>query len=213
MVTKFSMRASLKVQLFHSIIASLLKRHLLTTHKGKPIARPYADAVMTMLPVTEWVDKDGKENRERPHESINDLPVHPATGQQIFLPTSESRVFTRKDAARAFDEKLLPADDRVPHPELALMHKDFKAGMTHEEISERQAARDEEAAAQKMWRQKRKQGGKMKVVDTKRWEFKFTEVNSDVIGKDGRGPGAGWRYGFPMMDRSRGQVKIPTRVE
>jgi hypothetical protein len=29
----------------------------------------------------------------------------------------------------------------------------------------------------------------------------------------GRGkPGGGWRYGKPHMDRSRGAVKIPTRV-
>lgn len=37
-----------------------------------------------------------------PHESINDLPVHPLTNPQIFWPVSESRQFTRVDAGRVF---------------------------------------------------------------------------------------------------------------
>ena len=56
-----------------------------------------------MLPKTHY-DKD----IPTIHESINDLPVHPATTQQIFHPTSESRVFTRADAARVFEPTLLP---------------------------------------------------------------------------------------------------------
>ena len=36
------------------------------------------------------------------HESINDLPVHPLTDQQLFYPTSESRPFNRTDAGRVF---------------------------------------------------------------------------------------------------------------
>lgn len=38
----------------------------------------------------------------QPHESINDLPVHPLTNQQLFYPTSESRAFNRVDAGRVF---------------------------------------------------------------------------------------------------------------
>jgi Eukaryotic mitochondrial regulator protein len=37
-----------------------------------------------------------------PHESINDLPVHVLTKQQLFYPTSESRPFNRVDAGRVF---------------------------------------------------------------------------------------------------------------
>jgi hypothetical protein len=167
---------------------------------------------MSMLPKTKY-QADIK--RFIPHESINDLPIHSATGPQIFYPTSESRQFTRVDAARAFDEKLLPADDRVPHPELALMHKDFLSGMTKAKIEAKQVARDLDAEKKKdYWRRKQaKKLAEIKVVEKPRWEFRITPVNVDDIGKDGRGPnGVGWRYGVPLMDRSRGQIKIPTRV-
>ena len=181
--------------------------------KGKPLAKPYAEAVMSMLPKTPY---DKNTTKLKSHESINDLPVHSATGQQIFHPTSESRHFTRADAAKVFDENLLPADLRVPHPELALMHKDFKAGMTRGEIEERQRERDEKAAKTKaaIAAKRAAKRAVVKKVQTGRWEFRFTDVNVDDIGKDGRGhKGVGWRYGVPLMDRSRGQVKIPTKVE
>jgi hypothetical protein len=167
---------------------------------------------MMMLPKTSYEKNSPK---HKTHESINDLPVHAATGQQIFHPTSESRQFTRADAAKVFDENLLPADDRVPHPELALMHKDFKAGMTREEIEERQRDRDEKIEKKRaaIAAKKASKLAAVKKVQTGRWEFRFTDVNVDDIGKDGRGhKGVGWRYGVPLMDRSRGQVKIPTRV-
>ena len=167
---------------------------------------------MMMLPKTPYEKNSSK---LKTHESINDLPVHAATGQQIFHPTSESRQFTRADAAKVFDENLLPADDRVPHPELALMHKDFKAGMTREEIEERQRERDEKIEKKRAAIASKKASNlaAVKKVQTGRWEFRFTDVNVDDIGKDGRGhKGVGWRYGVPLMDRSRGQVKIPTRV-
>jgi len=180
--------------------------------KGKPLAKPYAEAVMGMLPKTPYEP----DNRKlKPHESINDLPIHSATGLQIFHPTSESRVFTRADAAKVFDENLLPADDRVPHPELALQHKDYRAGFSQEEIKARQQERDEEAEKKRQERlekQARKQA-QIKVVDGPRWEFRFENISVDSAGKTGRGPrGVGWRYGVPLMDRSRAQVKIPTKV-
>jgi hypothetical protein len=165
-----------------------------------------------MLPKTEYV---ASTKNFTPHESINDLPIHEATGQQIFHPTSESRVFTRVDAAKAFDEKLLPTDLRVPHPELASMHKDFLAGMTKSEIQTRQNERDDAREEKKeYWRTKQaKKLEGLKVVDRPRWDFVITPINADDIGKDGRGHnGVGWRYGVPLMDRSRSQVKIPKRV-
>ncbi|KAG0650069.1 hypothetical protein D0Z07_2992 [Hyphodiscus hymeniophilus] len=189
------------------------QRILMFNIKGKPLARPYAQAVMSMLPKTAY---DADPRKLKTHESINDLPVHAATGPQIFYPTSESRHFTRVDAAKVFDDTLLPADDRVPHPELSLMHKDFRAGKSRQEINEKQRERDEKAAKDKarIAARRAKKLAAVKKVQSPRWEFRFTDVNVDDIGKDGRGAkGVGWRYGVPLMDRSRAQVKIPTRVE
>jgi hypothetical protein len=50
-----------------------------------------------MVPTTKY-----EQNRETRHESINDLPVHALTLQQLFYPTSESRAFNRTDAGRVF---------------------------------------------------------------------------------------------------------------
>ncbi|KAM3066558.1 hypothetical protein ACMFMG_002272 [Clarireedia jacksonii] len=177
---------------------------------GKPLARPYAEAVMSMVPKTEY-NPNGRNN----HESINDLPVHAATGPQIFYPTSESRHFTRVDAAKVFDEKLLPADERIPHPQMIQSHKDFKLGIPFEERMQREEARKEaeEKKRQGLAASDAKKEASVKKVESQRWQFRFTEINVDDIGKDGRGPkGTGWRYGRPLMDRSRGQVKIPTSV-
>lgn len=166
---------------------------------------------MGMLPKTKY-------NPMKPtfHESINDLPVHRATGTQIFHPTSESRHFTREDAAKVFHEKLLPADLRVPHPELVEMHKDRIARLPLSELAARQAAREEvvEKAREREAARKAKQEAAVKRIETRRYEFRITDINVDDAGKDGRGfSGVGWRYGHPLMDRSRGAVKIPKSVE
>lgn len=50
-----------------------------------------------MLPTTPY-----SQSKVVRHESINDLPVHPLTDQQLFYPTSESRAFNRTDAGRVF---------------------------------------------------------------------------------------------------------------
>src|ERR1700753_2474742 len=68
---------------------------------------------MSMLPQTTYQ----KNKPIMAHESIDDLPVHPATTQQIFWPSSESREFTRIDAGKVFKPDLLPADLRIPHPQ------------------------------------------------------------------------------------------------
>src|SRR6516162_6449755 len=100
--------------------------------QGKRLARPYAKAVIAMLPQTPY-PYDQNSRTPQAHESINDLPVHAATKQQIFHPTSESREFTRADAAKIFDESLLPADQRVPHPELTELERDRLSGMPYTE--------------------------------------------------------------------------------
>jgi len=183
--------------------------------KGKPLARPYAKAVMEMLPRTPF---NPEEERTQPHESINDLPVHSATTRQIFHPTSESRHFTRADAAKVFDDNLLPADDRVPHPELAELERDRLSGIGDEARIAKAQARTEEALKKKQAaaerRRLRDEKAVKKVYNGGRWEFRFREINVDNAGVTGRGyRGTGWRYGVPHMDRSRGEVKIPTRVE
>src|SRR4051812_37931725 len=101
---------------------------------------------MAMLPKSSF-EPGSKYNK--PHEGINDLTMHAATSPQIFYPTSEARQFTRADAAKVFAEDLLPADERVPHPELALMHQDRLAGLSTEEIKYRQRERDEAAEKRK----------------------------------------------------------------
>jgi hypothetical protein len=178
--------------------------------KGKPLARPYAKAVMSMLPKTRLL-KNGY------FEPINDISLHAATSPQIFYPTSESRHFTRADAARVFDENLLPVDDRIPHPQQIQMRKDANDGYAPKEVEARQYARDQAEEKQRLaMRQKRaqKEAEEVKTVDTQRWRFRFTDVNVDDAGKTGRGEkGVGWRYGAPLMDRKRGMVKIPARVE
>lgn len=63
----------------------------------KPLALPYARAIHDMVPTTPF-----QYGKVVPHESINDLPVHPLTDAQIFYPTSESRAFNRTDAGRVF---------------------------------------------------------------------------------------------------------------
>jgi len=180
---------------------------------GKPLAHPYQNAINKMLPKTLLAPPGERPNL---HETINDLPVHRATGQQIWHPTSESRHFTREDAAKVFDEKLLPADARVPHPELAILHKEQIERLSPQERQERAAARDaiaEKKRAAKAARQAKKEAA-IKKVDTGRWEFHFTDVNVDAAGKTGRGhKGVGWRYGQPHDDRTRGKIKIPTSVE
>ena len=86
---------------------------VLISLQGKQLAKPYNDAVLAMLPQTPY-----RPNRPQVHESINDLPVHSYTRQQMFVSASESRAFTREDAAKAFHDNLLPADERIAHPEL-----------------------------------------------------------------------------------------------
>lgn len=150
------------------------------------------------------------------HESINDLRVTKPTKSQLFHPVSESRAFTRVDAGVAFDEELLPADKRIPHPELVLAEQDRLSGMSISEQAERAAERmrvDSERRDEARRRRQEKQQRETKVVSAGRWDFMFREMNAEAVGKDGRSETAvGWRYGVPHQDRKKGQVKIPTRV-
>jgi len=180
--------------------------------EGKSLAKPYNKAVLSMLPKTPF-----SSGRITPHETINDLPVHPHTRTQLFVPTSESRHFTRVDAAKAFSPTLLPADDRIPHPELIVIEKEILAGVDRNERLKRQTERDRKAQAEKEAaeeRQKRWREEKLRVVQGRRWDFKFEDISAEKTGPDGRGRDAvGIRYASPYTDRNKGEVKIPKSVE
>ncbi|PVH96726.1 hypothetical protein DM02DRAFT_617014 [Periconia macrospinosa] len=183
--------------------------------KGKTLAIPYRQAVMDMLPKTPYVSDKNK--RPIPHEPINDLIVHPATRQQLFVPVAESRVFTRVDAGKAFDNNLLPADERIPHPEMVQVERDTLSGMSAAERFERAKERlltqikektEKEEAA------KEAEKAALTRVPRRRWDFVIQNVSVESVGKNGRDHrGVGWRYGLPHEDRKKGQVKIPTSVE
>lgn len=64
-----------------------------------------------MVPTTPLAEPG---QRQKPHESINDLPVHRLTDPQIFWPVSESRQFTRVDAGRVFSGAPAVEHDKEP---------------------------------------------------------------------------------------------------
>ncbi|KAG5975598.1 hypothetical protein E4U56_003542 [Claviceps arundinis] len=179
---------------------------------GKRLATPYAKAVMSMLPKTSF--REGEENA--PHEPINEVHVHKWTLQQLFLPVGESRNFTRDDAARAFNERMLSVDARSPQRFLINLEKDLLRGVSKEESQQKYLARvqaEEKKFAEKLAKEKEKEEQMTTRVYTDRYEFRFKEISVDDVGSDGRSPkGTGWRYGAPHDDRKRGVIKIPTSV-
>ncbi|KAL2180689.1 mitochondrial 37S ribosomal protein mS45 [Thermothelomyces heterothallicus CBS 202.75] len=179
--------------------------------ENKPLALPYARAVLGMLPTANLAEG------EKPFEPINDIHVHSYTMQQLFVPTSESREFTRADAAKAFGEHILPPDAKMRIPELVQMERNIAAGMDPREAAAtfvREAAESEKAFADKQHARAKAAEERMVRVQTDRFEFRFEKINSEDVGPTGRARKAvGWRYGVPHMDRRRGEVKIPTRVE
>jgi hypothetical protein len=185
---------------------------MLTYFKGKQLAVPYAKAVMKMLPKTFW--EEGAENV--PHEPINEIHVHNLTMQQLFAPVSESRHFTREDAAKAFHDNMLSADRRSPQRELINMEKKVIEGVPRPEALARfqEITQDHESkVADKISEERRYKERRTNRVQTDRYEFRFKPMNVDDVGRDGRSrKGTGWRYGAPFEDRKRGLVKIPTSV-
>lgn len=182
------------------------------TSEGKKLATPYAKAVMKMLPKTFF--REGEENT--PHEPINEIHVHNLTMQQLFVPVSESRRFTREDAAKAFHETMLSADQRSPQRQLIKMEKDILKGVSREESMEKFreiTQKEEDKVAEKLIKARELEEKQTKRHTTDRYEFRFKEIQADDVGRNGRSrKGTGWRYGAPLQDRKRGQVKIPTSV-
>lgn len=168
---------------------------------------------MGMLPKTSY--REGEQNT--PHEPVNEVHVHRYTMQQLFVPVSESRRFTREDAAKAFDETMQSADARSPQPQLIEMERDVLEGKHgRDEGMERfreATQREEEAVARRLARRQEQEEQRTRRVHTDRYEFRFKEVRVEDAGRDGRSRrGTGWRYGVPFDDRKRGVVKIPTSV-
>ena len=165
-----------------------------------------------MLPQTSYIPHD-----PITHESINDLPVHRATELQVFHPVSESRQFTRRDAGKVFDRKLLPAEDRIPHPELVQLEKWRFEGLEREKrtAKQREANEAEQAKRKETERiQRAREAREVTKAETGRSVFRFQDIKVESVGKDGRDRrGIGARYGIPHQDRKKGQIKIPTRVE
>ncbi len=186
-----------------------------TNSQGKTLATPYARAVSAMLPKTPFDPKS--QTPPLPHESINDLPVHSATTRQLFHPVPESMHFNRASAAKVFSRDLLPADKRIPHPELVELAKVAAQHRGRNDIvrERRNELEQQEAAVLNMRReQKAAQEAAAKKIDTPRWQFRFESIKSESAGKDGRAKGGvGARYGIPPQDRKKGQIKIPTKVE
>ena len=168
-----------------------------------------------MLPQTPF--RPETSNPITPHEPINDLPVHPRTRQQIFYPASESRHFTRADAAKVFDKNLKPADERVPLPMLIELERWKLQDLPREERVRRQREKDDAASLQASEAERKKaewEQRTQRVVSGRRWDFKFQDISAEKVDKHGRGRDAvGYRYGMPHEDRKRGMVKIPTSVE
>jgi hypothetical protein len=179
--------------------------------QGKPMALPYSKAVLSMLP-THNCEPDSP-----PFEAINEMHVHKYTQQQIFLPTSESRHFTRADAAKAFGEKILPPEKKMWVPELLQYEKDLAGGAGIQEARTRflqATAKSEQALAAKHAEEDRIAQEHNVRVNTDRFQFRFEGISVDSSGKTGRHVrGVGWRYGVPHNDRKPGAVKIPTKVE
>lgn len=167
---------------------------------------------MKMLPQTVLGGPD-----QKPHESINDVYVHSYTTQQLFVPVSESRLFTREDAAKAFGDHILPVDKKLRVPELIDFQKDLLNAVPLKEANKKfleATAKSEAKMAEREAKRRQAMEDAITRVKTDRFEFRFQEYNAENVGHDGRDRNAiGWRYGVPFNDRKRSQIKIPTKVE
>lgn len=152
----------------------------------------------------------------RPLEPLNEIHVHSYTMQQLFVPTSESRQFTREDAAKAFHHTMLSADERIPHKEYVQYIKRTDKGTSAKKAREMfvNEARTSQTADEARDRLVDERNKKLTTtVPTERFEFRFKKMWVDDAGKDGRSRrGVGWRYGAPYEDRKKDQVKIPTQI-
>jgi hypothetical protein len=132
------------------------------------------------------------------------------------VPVSESREFTRADAAKAFGDKILPPDSKMRIPELVQLERNIAGGMDPHDARGQfinDAAASERVLADKQRARLQAEEERKTRVVSRRFEFRFEAFNAENVGPTGRARNAvGWRYGVPFMDRRRGEVKIPTSV-
>ncbi|CUS10801.1 unnamed protein product [Tuber aestivum] len=161
------------------------------------------DQMLPVIDVPSSTDGKGRSGGGGAFEDIQELPIHSLAGRQVFVPTSESREFTRADAGKEFG--LPAADVMVPHPDLVTLAKERFENVPLEERIVRQGERDRlekrrrEAENQRANERKRQK----KVIEVGRWKWCLTEAETGKVG---------FRYGFPLPDRKKGHVKIPTHV-
>ena len=169
----------------------------------------YSKAVNEMLPQTPLA------NPRVEHEPINDLVVHPSTLPQVFWPVAESQHFTRVEAGEAFGDKLLPAEVRIPHPQLYAIAKGVAGGKFLEVAKEEAWNNIQKADIQAKTRLMAKikdQEARTTTIQSPRWAFKFEDVVVDTKSTGRYANGIGARYGIPHDDRKKGLIKIPTKV-
>lgn len=180
---------------------------------GQKLAKVYSKAVLDMVPTHSYP----QHKPIQALEPINEIHVHGYTMQQLFVPTSESRHFTREDAAKAFHHTMLSPDERVPHRELVEMEKRVKDGMKQKESWDqfkKEAKKSEDDRELKIFAVAEKERKNTTTVTTGRFDFRIKPISADDVGKDGRSrAGVGWRYGIPFEDRKKNQVKIPTKID
>lgn len=181
--------------------------------QGKKLAKPYSRAVLEMLPTHDYPDQDNP----RPLEPINEIHVHGYTMQQLFIPTSESRHFTREDAANAFHPTMLSPDNRMPHKELVNHLRRLESGQrwtTSRQTFVQEARQSERADVLRDASKKEFEKRAIQTVPTERSDFRFKKITADDVGPTGRWRrGVGWRYGAPYEDRKKDQVKHPLKYE
>jgi hypothetical protein len=117
---------------------------------------------------------------------------------------------------------LQPADVRIPHPHMVSLERDrlsnpnerLAVAELHAKRLERQDAADKKLRERAEARRAKKQTTVSPAESRFDYRIRNAIYTPETTGKDGRAPWAiGRRYGVPHRDRTRGEVKIPTRVE
>lgn len=138
------------------------------------------------------------------HEPIQDMPSHPFSHRQAFVPTSESRVYSRADAGKEFG--LPSTEEAVPHPELVVQQRERELGVPPEERQKMQQSRDELERLEKEQQEQEAahREKQIQIIEQGRWAWRLRPAQTGKVG---------FRYGVPHQDRKKGQIKIPRRVE
>ena len=117
---------------------------------------------------------------------------------------------------------LKPADARIPHPHMIAFEIDKLDPSLKKEADKREERyyerlyQDEQGRANERQRKLDNAEKHKTRIETERWQFVLTKVKAtkEGTGLDGRGTKSpGFRYGAPSLERKRGMIKIPRKVE